>query len=109
MGVQFMSSRSAVNQEHRPVSAAPDCITFDLHSLCDLLTSVKRAKEKQTIWQPYGRRCAAENDEVLWPGASLNQGQRAKCQQSLYELGKVLVVTRTSWAYIATPNTSDEQ
>lgn len=40
-GVQFMSSRSAVNQERWSVSVARDRITFDLYTLCDLSTSVK--------------------------------------------------------------------
>lgn len=85
-----MSSRSAVNQAHRPVSAAPDSMTFDLHSPCDLLTSVKRRKGKQPIWQPYGLFCGAENDEVLSPGESLNQVLIRECwcgrqnQLSLY-------------------------
>lgn len=42
-------------------------------------TSVKKAEEKQAIWQPYVLCREAENDEVVRPGSSLNQGQRAKC------------------------------
>lgn len=42
-----MSSRSAVNQEHKPASAAPDTMTSDLLSLCDLWPQWKGPKRSR--------------------------------------------------------------
>lgn len=93
-GVQFMSSGSAVNQKHWSVSVARDSITFDLHSLCDLSTSVKwpqrEADHLTAIWALLRRR-------EWW---SLNQVPKANKVKSCWQQRKVVVAARNSLAYI---------
>lgn len=73
-----MSSRSAVNQEHRTVSAAPDDMTFNLHSLRDLSPRLNGPKRRRPSDSHMGFAVGQRMMKFLGPGESLTQSQRAK-------------------------------